>query len=42
MKRREFIKAGIGLGEIDEKSIEILGEKLSDLQVEWKPAQLKG
>lgn len=32
----------MGLGEINEKSIEILGGKLSDLQVEWKPAQLKG
>jgi uncharacterized protein (DUF362 family) len=32
----------MGLGEIREQSIEILGEKLDDLRVTWKPARLKG
>lgn len=32
----------MGLGEIREQSIEILGEKLDDLRVEWKPAQVRG
>ncbi|MBN2130677.1 MAG: DUF362 domain-containing protein [Sedimentisphaerales bacterium] len=31
-----------GLGQIRERSIEILGEKLDNLRVEWKPARLKG
>jgi uncharacterized protein (DUF362 family) len=32
----------MGLGEIREQSIEILGEKLDNLRVEWKPARMKG
>ncbi|MFC1605028.1 DUF362 domain-containing protein [Planctomycetota bacterium] len=32
----------MGLGQIQEKSIEILGEKLDNLRVTWKPARLKG
>jgi uncharacterized protein (DUF362 family) len=32
----------MGLGEIREPSIEILGERLDKLRVEWKPARLKG
>jgi uncharacterized protein (DUF362 family) len=32
----------MGLGEIHEQSIEILGEKLENLQVAWNPARLKG
>jgi len=32
----------MGLGEIRERSIEIVGEKLDNLRVDWKPAQLKG
>ncbi len=32
----------MGLGEIREKSIEILGEKLDNLRVKWKPAKVKG
>jgi len=32
----------MGLGEIGEQSIEILGEKLDNVRVEWKPARLKG
>jgi uncharacterized protein (DUF362 family) len=32
----------MGLGEIRELSIEILGEKLDNLRVPWKPARLKG
>jgi uncharacterized protein (DUF362 family) len=32
----------MGLGEIREQSIEILGEKLDNLRVTWKPAKLKG
>lgn len=32
----------MGLGEIREESIELLGEKLDDLRVAWRPARLKG
>jgi uncharacterized protein (DUF362 family) len=32
----------MGLGRIKEDSIEISGEKLDNLRVEWKPARLKG
>ncbi|MHC4507700.1 MAG: DUF362 domain-containing protein [Planctomycetota bacterium] len=32
----------MGLGEIREQSIEVLGERLGDLRVEWKPARMKG
>jgi uncharacterized protein (DUF362 family) len=32
----------MGLGEIREEAIEITGEKLDDLRVEWKPARIKG
>jgi uncharacterized protein (DUF362 family) len=32
----------MGLGQVQEKSIEILGEKLDDLRVTWKSARLKG
>jgi len=32
----------MGLGEIREESIEILGEKLENVRVDWKPARLKG
>ncbi len=32
----------MGLGEINESSIEMLGEKLENLQVPWKPARLMG
>jgi len=32
----------MGLGEIREPSIEILGEKIGNLQVNWNPAKLKG
>jgi uncharacterized protein (DUF362 family) len=32
----------MGLGRIKEDSIEILGEKLDNLRVTWKPARLKG
>ncbi len=32
----------MGLGEIREEAIEITGEKLDNLKVDWKPAQLKG
>ena len=32
----------MGLGEIREESIEIVGEKLDNVRVEWKPARLKG
>jgi uncharacterized protein (DUF362 family) len=32
----------MGLGEIREQSIELLGEKLDNLRVTWKPARLKG
>ena len=31
----------MGLGQINEDSIEIIGEKLGNLKVEWKPAKLK-
>jgi len=32
----------MGLGEIREQSITLLGEKLDNLRVDWKPATLKG
>ena len=32
----------MGLGEIREQSIEVLGEKLDNVRVEWKPARAKG
>jgi uncharacterized protein (DUF362 family) len=32
----------MGLGNIQEESIEIIGEKLDELRVPWKPAALKG
>jgi len=32
----------MGLGEIRQQSIEVLGEKLDNLRVDWKPARLKG
>jgi hypothetical protein len=32
----------MGLGEVREESIEILGEKLDNLSVNWKAARLKG
>ncbi|MFC2084671.1 DUF362 domain-containing protein [Bacteroidota bacterium] len=32
----------MGLGEIREESIELLGEKLDNLRVTWKPARLRG
>jgi uncharacterized protein (DUF362 family) len=32
----------MGLGEIREQSIEVLGEKLDNLRAEWKPATMKG
>ena len=32
----------MGLGEIREQSIEIVGEKLDNLRVNWEPARLKG
>jgi len=32
----------MGLGQIDERSIEIVGEKLDKLAMKWKPAQIKG
>lgn len=32
----------MGLGEIRERSIEILGEKLDNLRMTWKPARMKG
>ena len=32
----------MGLGNIQEESIEIIGEKLDELRVPWKPATLKG
>ncbi len=31
----------MGLGEVREESIEILGEKLDNLRVSWKAARLK-
>jgi uncharacterized protein (DUF362 family) len=33
---------GLGLGEIREERIEIVGARLDELQVEWVPAQLQG
>lgn len=32
----------MGLGQIQEKSINLVGEKLDNLRVTWKPARLKG
>ena len=32
----------MGLGETREQSIEVLGEKLDNLRVDWKPATMKG
>ena len=32
----------MGLGEIREESIEIVGERLDNVRVEWKPARIKG
>ena len=32
----------MGLGEIQEEAIEILGEGIDNLRVDWKPARLKG
>jgi uncharacterized protein (DUF362 family) len=32
----------MGLGEIRESSIEIVGERLDDLRVPWQPATLRG
>ncbi len=32
----------MGLGEIREESINVLGEKLDNLRVDWKPARMKG
>lgn len=32
----------MGLGETQEQSIEMLGEKLDNLRVDWKPARIKG
>jgi len=32
----------MGLGQIKEESIEMIGEKLDNLRVSWKPATLKG
>ena len=32
----------MGLGEIREEAIELLGEKIDNLRIKWKPAQLKG
>jgi len=32
----------MGLGEIREQSIDVVGEKLDNLRVAWKPARLKG
>jgi len=32
----------MGLGEIREEAIEVIGEKLSDLMTDWKPARLMG
>ncbi|MDP6525643.1 MAG: DUF362 domain-containing protein [Kiritimatiellia bacterium] len=32
----------MGLGQIDEDSIEIVGEKLDRLAMKWKPAEIKG
>ena len=32
----------MGLGEIREEAIELLGEKIDNLRVPWKPATLRG
>jgi hypothetical protein len=32
----------MGLGEIREQSIKVVGEKLDNLRVDWKPARMKG
>ena len=32
----------MGLGEIREASIEIVGERLADLRMPWAPARLRG
>ena len=32
----------MGLGEIREEAIDVVGEKLASLRVDWKPARLKG
>lgn len=32
----------MGLGEIRQEAIEVLGEKLDNLRVDWKPAGMKG
>ena len=32
----------MGLGATREQSIEVLGEKLDNLRVDWKPATMKG
>jgi hypothetical protein len=32
----------MGLSEIREQAIEVLGEKLDNLRVDWKPARMKG
>ena len=32
----------MGLGEIREESMKIVGEKLDNVRVEWKPAKMKG
>ena len=32
----------MGLGEVREQSIEVLGEKLDNLKVTWKTARMKG
>lgn len=32
----------MGLGEIHEESIAVLGERLENLRIDWKPARLKG
>jgi uncharacterized protein (DUF362 family) len=32
----------MGLGQIDEDAIEIVGEKLDKLVMKWKPAEIKG
>jgi len=34
--------AEMGLGEIREQSIEMVGEKLDNVRVEWQPAKMKG
>ena len=32
----------MGLGEIREEAIEVVGERLDNVRVEWKPARIKG